>query len=743
MKVVAIMPIKTDSERLPGKNTKYLGGKPLLQYELLSLQQTGLIEDIYVYCSDESIISFLPEGVKFKERAKELDLPTANFTQIFTSFINEVTADIYVYAHATAPFITVETMKDCINAVCSGDYDSAFCASNIQDFLWSNGEPLNFDATNVPRSQDLKPIYRETSGIYVFTDEVFKKYNRRIGKNPFIKEVTYREAIDINNPEDFELAELFIKKQPTHTISVLDVTLRDGGCVNDFNFGKTYMEKILQSQEDAGIDIIELGYIDVVKGSEAGRTQYSSEKVIYENFLKSKKRGVKYLAMFDYGKFDPDTLEIRKQKGIDGIRCAFHKQNRKDIIAVGKKVIDKGYEFYIQPMITLKYSDVELLELINDVNKELPNAAGFYIVDSFGEMSPNDMNRMLNLVDHNLIPSMTLGFHSHNNLQLSYSNALTMLQFPTNRNIILDCSIMGMGKGAGNLNTELLLEHLNAFYGKQYNISPLLEVIDKVINQLRAENYWGYSVEYYLSSANHCTPSYAKYFYDKHMLPIEQVSELLSMIDENKKISFDKRYAEELYRKYNEEKAVDDSGVIEELKKTFEGQDILLIAPGKSINTEHDIIQKYIDSKKYITLGLNNFAAFPVDYIFTTRRASYNTAIHGRKSTIVTSNVSKGGRGNVMVIDYRKWIVINESTHDSSGIIALNLLEYCKPHKVMMAGFDGFSIDINDNYYDPNLRRPDTGRGAKEKNEFFSKFVANKRNNGLDIEFITSTRYQV
>lgn len=117
-------------------------------------------------------------------------------------------------------------------------------------------------------------------------------------------------------------------------------------------------------------------------------------------------------------------------------------------------------------MITLRYSDAELLELIEIINKELPDAEGFYIVDSFGEMRPNDMSRVLNLVDHNLIPSMTLGFHSHNNLQMSYSNAIEMLKFPTNRDLMLDCSIMGMGKGAGNLNTELLLEHLNLYYGK-------------------------------------------------------------------------------------------------------------------------------------------------------------------------------------------------------------------------------------------------------------------------------------
>ncbi len=210
MKIIAVMPIKLNNERLPGKNTKILGDKPLLQYELENLKKTNLLESINVFCSNEEIISFLPKGINFIKRPEYLDLPTSNFTQIFEEFSKLIDADIYVYAHATAPFITIKTMKECIEAVKSGFFDSAFCASKIQDYLWQDGEPLNFDATNVPRSQDLKVIYRETSGIYVFTKEVFKKYHRRIGKKPFVKEVSFKEAVDINNPEDFDLAEALV-----------------------------------------------------------------------------------------------------------------------------------------------------------------------------------------------------------------------------------------------------------------------------------------------------------------------------------------------------------------------------------------------------------------------------------------------------------------------------------------------------------------------------------------------------
>lgn len=526
-----------------------------------------------------------------------------------------------------------------------------------------------------------------------------------------------------------------------NSLRVLDVTLRDGGCVNDFNFGQNYMEKILAAQEASGVDIIEMGYIDENKGSVSNRTQYINEQVIHQSILKHKKPGITYVAMMDYGKFDVDKLHPRTEESIDGIRVAFHKKNCLDIVPIGKKIIEKGYQFYIQPMITLRYSDAELLKLIEMVNKELSDAAGFYIVDSFGEMRPNDMNRILNLIDHNLISTMTLGFHSHNNLQMSYSNAIAMLQFPTNRDLMIDSSIMGMGKGAGNLNTELLLEHLNHYYGKNYKIAPLLEVIDKVINQLHSEFYWGYAPEYYLSSANHCTPSYASHFYNKHMLPIDQVGELLGMIVEDKKVSFDKNYAEEVYRQYNESKVVDDTEVVRELMAEFSGKRVLLVAPGKSVGSAIDEIQKYIVADDVIVIGLNSTLTLDFDYLLTTRADIYDKAVADGKSIIAPSNVSKGGRGNVKILNYANWIEVDERTHDSSSVIALNLMKACCVNEILLAGFDGFSININDNYYDPEMRHPVNAEQSARRNKYYKELIQRIEKSGIKITFITPSLY--
>ena len=527
-------------------------------------------------------------------------------------------------------------------------------------------------------------------------------------------------------------------------IQILDCTLRDGGCVNNFNFGTEYMNKILHSLEAAGVDIIECGYIDEKNGSETGRTQYCCEEVIRDHFLAEKKQGVTYVAMMDYGKYDVDKLPQRTEKDIDGIRLAFHKKNRHDIIALGKTIIDKGYQLYIQPMTTMRYSDQELLELIEEVNTQLPQATAFYIVDSFGEMRANDMSRVLNLVDHNLIPEMKLGFHSHNNLQLSYSNAISFIEFNTMRKRIADVSVMGMGKGAGNLNTELFAEHLNLYFGKNYQIQPLLEVIDTVINQIHSEFYWGYSVEYYLSSINHCTPSYAGHFFKKHMLPIDQVSDLLRMLPEEKKISFDKEFADQLYFEYNQKKQLNDEAVIASLREELAGKKVLLIAPGKHLMDADTTIQEMLADESVVSIALNNDKAYLTDFVLATKQERYEKAVGRGKHVIVTSNVTRAVAqefdGQVRAISYKEWTKTANGVNDSALVIVFNLLKAIGVKEVYLAGFDGFSANINDNYMDQNLRRPVTEEQAKERNEFFMCFI-NSMRESMEIHFLTASKY--
>ncbi|WP_343338762.1 hypothetical protein TPELB_09680 [Terrisporobacter petrolearius] len=207
MKIVAFVPIKMNNERFPGKNTKcFDDGTPLVQCILKSLVNVPEIDETYVYCSNEKIKDYLIEGVKYIKRSEELDTAQATSQDIIDSFMQEVDADVYVLSHATSPFVKEEKISICINKVKNENYDSAFTAEKLQHLLWSENKPLNFDAENIPRTQDLVPIYNEVSAAYVFKKDTFKKLNRRIGLNPYICEVSALEATDIDYPEDFEIA---------------------------------------------------------------------------------------------------------------------------------------------------------------------------------------------------------------------------------------------------------------------------------------------------------------------------------------------------------------------------------------------------------------------------------------------------------------------------------------------------------------------------------------------------------
>ena len=208
MKTVAFVPIKMNNERLPGKNTKmFSNGRPLVNYILETLKTVPCIDQIFIYCSNQEIKKIIPKEVSFLQRPPYLDLSITSFNEVLVSFANHIEADIYVLAHATTPFIKSDTFVKAIEAVKSGKYDSAFSVEKVQEFLWKNNRPFNYNPKEIPRTQDLEPYYKETCGMYVYTNELIKCEKTRIGHKPCLIEVSKIEACDINNMDDFLIAD--------------------------------------------------------------------------------------------------------------------------------------------------------------------------------------------------------------------------------------------------------------------------------------------------------------------------------------------------------------------------------------------------------------------------------------------------------------------------------------------------------------------------------------------------------
>lgn len=206
MRTVALVPIKLNSQRLPHKNILPIAGHPLCWHICNTLLHVKGIDNVYVYCSDPKVKQFIPEGTSFLQRPKWLDQDIVKGFDIYREFINTIDADYYFLAHTTSPFIKVESCQNALNQVLSGLFDSSFSAERIQTFAWYQGKPINYDINDVPRTQDMEPIWVETSAFFIFEKEVFTKHNRRIGFNPYIQEVSGIEAVDIDEKQDYDMA---------------------------------------------------------------------------------------------------------------------------------------------------------------------------------------------------------------------------------------------------------------------------------------------------------------------------------------------------------------------------------------------------------------------------------------------------------------------------------------------------------------------------------------------------------
>ena len=208
MKVTAVVPMKLNNRRLPQKNTKcFKNGKPLCWYILSTLLKINEIEEVYVYCSNPDIKKYIPEDVNYLKRSEDLDQDSTKMNEVLQAFAKEIPSDIYVMTHTTAPFIKSSSIKKGLEAVLSGDFGSSFAVKKLQDFLWKDGRPFNYELDNIPRTQDLPPLFEETSGFYIYKSNIITNLNRRIGQKPFLVEVGEIESIDIDEPEDFKIAD--------------------------------------------------------------------------------------------------------------------------------------------------------------------------------------------------------------------------------------------------------------------------------------------------------------------------------------------------------------------------------------------------------------------------------------------------------------------------------------------------------------------------------------------------------
>lgn len=483
-------------------------------------------------------------------------------------------------------------------------------------------------------------------------------------------------------------------------ISVLDVTLRDGGYCNNWTFGAANIINIENSLTEAGIEYIECGYLSSIAVNQEGRTIFQSVTDLEKLVLINKNKDTRYVVMINYGEASIESIPDYPGYGIVGIRVAFRKKHWEKALDFCCEIKKKGYLLFIQPMAVLSYSDSEYACLVNRVQEIQPYA--FYIVDSFGSMRKNDLIRLFQKADKSLDEKIVLGFHAHNNMQMAFSNAQWFALESSLHDKIIDTSIMGMGRGAGNLNTELFLIYMNENFEAKYNLKPILYIIDAVLNNFYLVKRWGYSLPNYLSAKHNVHPKYAGYLCEKNTLSVDDMDEIFSSIPVEKKEEFDKPCIDNLYLKFME-KGQHTSERLEHMKAQLVGKNVLLIAPGTSSVTQKDRILAEAFKDSTVVVSVNHKYTFcKTDYVFCSNKKRYfELNLDKNDSIIATSNIPEADC--YLQVEYGKLINDEDFVNDNAGLMAVKFFLLLGVKKIFLAGYDGFHHNIYENYADENM----------------------------------------
>ncbi|MBP3216229.1 MAG: aldolase catalytic domain-containing protein [Clostridium sp.] len=532
-------------------------------------------------------------------------------------------------------------------------------------------------------------------------------------------------------------------------IKLLDCTLRDGGYVNDWEFGRDNIVNIFERLVSAGVDIIEVGFLDERRPFDPNRSIFPDTESANKIYGRLDKGNAMVVAMIDYGTCGIEHLQPASETCLDGIRVIFKNFKKEKAIAFCKEVKALGYKVFAQAVSITSYTDRELLDLVDLVNDLEPEALS--IVDTYGLMHEDHVQHYFELMDYNLKPGIKIGYHAHNNFQLAYSNSIELLRVPTRRTIVIDGSLHGMGKSAGNLPIELMSMYLNGNYGKSFDISQLLEAIDMNIMPFYRKTPWGYKMFYYIAASHQCHPNYVDWLMNKQTLSLSQITEILNMLQGEKKLLYDKEYIEELYMEYQSRECNDDEA-LRELSAKWRDQEILVLGPGANLLRQQDRVHRYIEEKDPVVITINYLPEeFHTDYVFLTNSRRYMQLItrlallaeNGQWKrdfrTVATSNIPKVSENFDYILNYNSLIDRNAEYMDNSFVMLLHVMAETGVRRIACAGFDGYSTKA-ENYFNSEMDY----RIAKEKfhglNEYVAKNLRDLKGT-LEVEFVTDSRY--
>ena len=535
-------------------------------------------------------------------------------------------------------------------------------------------------------------------------------------------------------------------------VELLDCTLRDGAYIVNGKFGESAIKGIITMLQNAGVDIIECGWL---KNSEheLGTTYFHKPSDILR-YLGGKSKEVTYVVMIDWDRYDLNNLSYYDGKTIDAIRVVFPYNKFKEGIEVGRKIKEKGYKVFFQAANTLAYSDEDLKKLAIEINKVKPE--GISVVDTFGAMYESDLEHILRVLNAEVDPAIKIGFHSHNNQQMAFANSMKFVDIlnKTDRNMIVDASLCGMGRGAGNATTELMVNFLNNKCQHNYDFDAVMDAIDIYMTGFQEKYSWGYSTAYCIAGMYCCHVNNIAYLQNHHRTNARDMRNIIEALqpDERKKYDYDlleQKYIENQDRQINDENAIarlrQEMGVYTEKPRK-----VLLVAPGKSALIHQKEIKTFIDGNDPYVIAVNALLPeYEYDCMFVSNTARYEYAKtsypnkFGKTFRIVLSNIKQQDDSqNEVIVNYNRAIKRGWLHFDNAVICALRLMDRLQVKNVYLAGFDGFKKHYNESYADESLPTLNPGGDWDKLNEEIKDMFQDvQKTTKLNIVFLTESIY--
>lgn len=398
-----------------------------------------------------------------------------------------------------------------------------------------------------------------------------------------------------------------IKKQLPQ-FEILDCTIRDGGYLNDWDFDHKFVRELYRNLSRTGIDIIEIGFRNFQKEN-YGIWYSTPEELIHELFHDCS--GASIALLIDQGEADLDRIPLAKESLVNLYRVATHKNKVQEGIALCDELKARGYRTSLQLMGIVGYSQKDKDDLIKPLSRA--SADYIYFADSYGSLFPSQIKE---LIDWLKPTGKKIGFHPHNNLQLAFANTLEAINCGID---IVDGTVYGMGRGAGNLPLEVLIIYLEKTLNhEKYNSIPVLDLIDRYFLKLHDEIRWGYNLPYMLSGLLEVHPNYAKALTDRKEHTVDDMVKILESIKRKKLIGFSQQALTEVVQSdfaqpSDGEEAIDQNVEIKKILKTamieyedkHKGSDFLILANGSTLKEYKPQIDEFIKKHEPIVMGGN------------------------------------------------------------------------------------------------------------------------------------------